>query len=269
MKEPVLFKDAEARLNEANSFKQSWVAPKNTKKFDVKMWNEVTPSGVAHFTIRAEEGAHLEYVLFQNLPLDASSLAQVKVIAEKNASIKLTFIQQGASLSHLKIETQCMGEGSDIQIRGLQNAKLRQKFSFEVHSIHSVPHTRSELTAWCVVRDQAHSIFNGLVSIKENAHHTEAFQKNKNLILSEKGTVDSFPKLLIANDEVKCAHGSSTSTLEPEQFMYLQSRGIDRDTAENMLTSGFLHQVLDWISDESVRTKLELEMGVHEEGFSS
>jgi len=111
-------------------------------------------------------------------------------------------------------------------------------------------------------------VFNGLIDIKKNAHHTEAFQKNRNLLLSDRATIDSFPKLLIANDAVKCAHGSSTSTLEPDQANYLRSRGISQEEAEHMMVQGFLRQALSEISDESCKKTLYQELSIVDEDWS-
>jgi len=107
-----------------------------------------------------------------------------------------------------------------------------------------------------VAKDQSQTIFNGVISIAEGAHHTEAFQKNKNLILSERATVDSIPQLFIHNDDVKCAHGSSTSTLDPEQYIYLQSRGIGLSDAEQMITRGFMENAIHWIENSDTRTRV-------------
>ena len=270
MKEPVLFKDFDARIESARlqtamPFVLQAETNTHAQKFEWKRWNEGASQVGAEVTLLAKEGSRFEYVLFQNLAENTETVASIKLKAEKNAHLIFIFIQNGSSKSQFKIETECKGEGSKIEVHGLQNAKRNQRFSVEVNSIHSVPHTQSDLKVWCVAQDQSHTIFNGLITIQKNAHHTEAYQKNKNLILSTQATVDSFPKLLIANDEVKCAHGSSTATLDEDQFTYFQSRGIDRATAETMLTTGFLNQALLNISDESVRAEIALEIGIPEE----
>jgi Fe-S cluster assembly protein SufD len=272
MKEPVLFKNHfalfESGSNQPTS--EEFMVLANEKKTRVKYWTELSAKNtgpeLASFHLHAKENSKLEYVLFQNLPENSEGIAQIKVTADKNAQVQFTVIQQGAARANVDVRAECLGEGADIQIRGLQNAKGAQKFAINVHAVHSVPHTRSDLVVWCVARDNSQSIFNALVTIEKNAHHTEAYQKNKNLLLSDKATIDTFPKLFIANDEVKCAHGSSTSTLEPEQFIYLQSRGINQVDAENMLTSGFLNQALDWISDAPEKIKLAKALQVYEEG---
>ena len=278
MKEPVLFKNSHEffapgsrfALSDRLEVKKGMTATRMTE------WSKVVGNGpqVASLEIIAEENSNLEYIFFQNFPLHGEgsvetasieSIGKINIVAHANARVNLTLVQNGSSKSHLLIETHCEGKDSEIHIRGLQHAKENQKLSIEVNAIHSVPHTKSDLQVWCLAKDHSQSVFNGLVTIQANAHHTEAYQKNKNLILSEKATVDSFPKLLIANDEVKCAHGSSTSTLDPEQTLYLQSRGIDAATAEKMLVNGFIAQAMDWLTDEKNRAHVIREMGVTQE----
>jgi Fe-S cluster assembly protein SufD len=116
-----------------------------------------------------------------------------------------------------------------------------------------------------VAKDESQTIFSGIITIEKGAHHTEAFQKNKNLILSEKATVDSIPQLFIFNDDVKCAHGSSTSTLDPDQYIYLQSRGIGLQDAESMITRGFIENAIHWIENGATSARVHEVLGLQVE----
>jgi Fe-S cluster assembly protein SufD len=182
---------------------------------------------------------------------------RIYVVLEKDAEIKLTLIQSGNLKSQIRAHVEHQGSGSKSKVHGLTLGKNQERQDLWIDGVHVVPRTEGSVTAWCAVKDQAHSIFNGTMTITKDAPFTEAHQKNKNLILSKSASVDAFPKLFIAHDEVKASHGSSVSTLEPDQLIYLQSRGIDRAAAEVMLTQGFIHQAIDWIEDESTRTRLE------------
>jgi len=254
MKEPVLFKNANELLKQS-SFHVAETAKRDERKRLFREWGE-HGTEAATFDLTADENSDFEYVLFQNHAKTSETVGRIVLQAKRGAKIRLILVQYGSTKSQLQIEARCDGEGSEIEIRGLQDARATQKLSMDFHSLHAVPHTKSDLQVWCVARDQSQSIFNGLMTIAHGAHHTEAYQKNKNLLLSPKAVIDTFPKLFIANDDVKAAHGSSTSTLNPDQFIYLQSRGIDRDEAERMLTQGFIRQALAGISDESIQTRI-------------
>jgi len=262
MKEPVLFKTRELlKLLDHHEI----VVGAGEKRF---VFLEIkNAEGISDFKIETMEDSALEIVVLQQVSLELDTLSDIQIKAGKNSSIKLTFVQGGGKLAHLKIDADVIGENAQVQIRGLQNARRAQKLSFEVNTNHLVPHSQSDLQVWCIASDEARSIFNGTITIEKGAHHTEAYQKNKNLLLSNRATIDTFPKLFIFNDDVKCAHGSSVSQLEPEQFYYLQSRGIGADDAEKMLLSGFMHQAFSWITNAETKQMLEERFGIREEGF--
>ena len=224
--------------------------------------------GVHEIDINVGEGAHVEMVIEQANSAEVESLSRVKVKAGSDSTLKLTVILDGGAKSAFEIDTSVEGRGARVEVRGLLNAKGSQQFSLRADAVHAVSDTYSDLQVWCAARDDSRTVFNGRIHILQSAPRTEAFQKNRNLMLSKRATVDSFPKLLIENDEVKCAHGSSTSSLEPEQTYYLQARGIDRETAESMMLKGFLRQPLEWISDAAVRSEIESRLGVLEEEWS-
>jgi Fe-S cluster assembly protein SufD len=278
MKEPVLFKQIDAifESGKPGPAVRALSAKKGTSRSEFAEWT--TPSegtSLWEIGLLAEEEAQLEYVFVQNLPLldgagkAVDSISRLHVTAQANATVNLTIVQSGSAKSLIEVVAHCHGKNSEIHIRGLQNARGSQKLATTVQALHDVPHTKSDLSVWCVARDQSHSVFNGIVTIKEGAHHTEAYQKNKNLNLSAHATIDSFPKLFIANHDVKCAHGSSTSTLDPDQALYLQSRGIDLEAGEKMLVNGFLRQAVEWISNSEVKEKVYSLLEVNDAGSDS
>ena len=268
MKEPVLFKGVDRNIH-SESFplvqNETLHFRAGEKRFVFIEVRDAT--GSSKTLIEAGENSDLEIVFLQNISNEHECISLIQLKLGKNAKVKLSFIQNGGNRAHLELITEVLGADASVEIHGLQNAKQKQKLSFEAKSIHSVPHTKSSLNIWCIANDESQSIFNGVITIEKGAHHTEAYQKNKNLLLSDSATIDTFPKLFIWNDDVKCAHGSSVSQLEADQFYYLQTRGIAQEQAEKMLLAGFMHQALDWITDESTRKKLENVMGLEEEIF--
>ena len=263
MKEPLIYRKD---FSHAEVAKKHWSV--STGEHLDSYYEISDQTGMTELLFDIAEAGSLEAVIFQNAGFTAEVKIQVKVVLAKNARVMLTVIQQGALKSQVEILTEARGEGAEINIRGLQHTKQNQKLSFSAHAHHFVPHTRSDLQVWCVAGDESHSIFNGLVTIEKGAHHTEAYQRNTNLLLSERATVDTFPKLFIANHDVKCAHGSSVSQIEPEQFYYLQSRGLDAAAAEKMLVMGFMHQSLDGLKNADTKQKLETILGLSEEEFA-
>jgi len=89
--------------------------------------------------------------------------------------------------------------------------------------------------------------------VEEDAQHTDAYQTNRNLLLSSQAEADSLPGLEILANEVKCSHGATTSKIDPQELFYLKCRGIAESEAEKLIALGFLSQSIDTISDEQTR----------------
>ena len=105
--------------------------------------------------------------------------------------------------------------------------------------------SNNELVCRTVVNDSAHVIFNGKIVVSENAVGTDSTLYNKNLLLSDSALVNSNPQLEINCDEVKCANGSTSGFIDYDSLFYLQSRGISRDQAKEILIRGFLSEVVE------------------------
>lgn len=264
MKEFILFRNPEEFQTHAEVIRCETQAGETKFHF-----HEIRKENAHHeIDLHAGRSSVLEAVILQNLAVSGKVSIKVNAHLEEDSRLKISVVQNGGEASQVEIHTGHMGKGSKIEIRGLQNAKGLQKFSFRAKVNHTIPHTQSDLQVWCAARDDSRSVFNGDVSIGKGAHHTEAYQKNKNLTLSRRAIVDSFPKLFIENDNVKCAHGSSTSTLEPEQAYYLQARGIDSAEAEEMLIHGFIRQAVFEVGDKPCRDLLFSSLGVLDEEWT-
>jgi Fe-S cluster assembly protein SufD len=260
MKEYVLFKNTGEFP--AESRKTGFSTGEGENRF---FYHEVRDAGLLHeIDLRAGPSSSLEVVLFQDVPANGKVWIRLNTRMEADSRLRLVVVQNGGEAGQVDVNSVFLGRGSRIEIRGLQNAREKQRLSIRVDVGHGIPQTSSDLQVWCAARDESRSVFNGSVRIEKGAHHTEAFQKNRNLILSPRAVVDSFPKLFIENDNVKCSHGSSTSTLEPDQAYYLQSRGIGAEDAEEMLIQGFLRQAISGIGNEECRKALSSRLGLEE-----
>jgi Fe-S cluster assembly protein SufD len=259
MKIPAVFKNQELPVD---AIQKQFVSEEGKTLSCFYEWN--TPSSL-DVLFHAKKNSVMECVFLQNLDASAEMISRISLVAEQGATIRCTIVQQGGLKSLILFDSKCAEEGASIHIQALSNAKNNQKHGFTANMIHPVPHTQSDLKVWCVANDESQTVFNGIVTIEKGAHHTEAFQKNKNLILSETATVDSIPQLFIFNDEVKCAHGSSTSTLDSNQYIYLQSRGISLSDAEAMITRGFIENAIKWIEDPSTSARVHEVLGLQAE----
>ena len=107
-----------------------------------------------------------------------------------------------------------------------------------------------------VLNNNSSGVFNGRTIVREDSQKTNSKQSNKNLLLSDKATMNSNPQLEIYADDVKCAHGSTTGALDKEALFYMQSRGIDRESASSLLIRGFVAELMERIDNKDLRDYL-------------
>ena len=103
-----------------------------------------------------------------------------------------------------------------------------------------------------MLQEEAKSIFAGLIKVDPEAQETNALQTNRNLLLSKEAEADSLPGLEILANDVRCTHGATTSRLDQEELFYLLSRGIDKKSAESIISLGFIEEIIGKVQDEDL-----------------
>ncbi|MBI3962124.1 MAG: SufD family Fe-S cluster assembly protein, partial [Deinococcus sp.] len=106
------------------------------------------------------------------------------------------------------------------------------------------------------LRDRSRAVFQGLIRVDKKAQRTNAYQANRNLVLGGEARADSFPKLEIEADDVRCTHGATVGQVDEEELFYLMTRGLDRQKAERLIIYGFFEQVLQRVPLEQVQREL-------------
>lgn len=145
------------------------------------------------------------------------------------------------------------GEGIESHMDGLYI--LQGDTLADNHTVvdHRKPHANSNELYKGVIDDNAKGVFNGKIYVRPDAQKTNAFQSNRNILLSDKATVNTKPQLEIWADDVKCSHGCTTGQLDEEAMFYLQTRGINKVTARAMMLYAFAGEVLDKINSEPLK----------------
>jgi Fe-S cluster assembly protein SufD len=123
-------------------------------------------------------------------------------------------------------------------------ARRDQEFDQRTLQDHLKPDTTSDLLYKNVLSDNARTVFSGLIKVEPGAHRTDAYQKVRNLLLSDDAEANSMPGLEILADDVRCTHGATSGQIEPEELFYLKSRGIDDFAAKQLIARGFLNEVV-------------------------
>ena len=171
----------------------------------------------------------------------------------KTKTKKLNFTKPGKYIVFFKnlsgkFTFELKEKGINLDIYGLFVGKNKDQFKVETIQRHIAPESTSNLLIKGVFYDESKFIYQGLVRIEEKAQKSHAYQKNQNIILSDKCYVDSRPFLEILANDVFCTHGSTTGKLNQNQIYYLQTRMLDKKQAEELLVAGFLQEIPEKIN---------------------
>ena len=131
-----------------------------------------------------------------------------------------------------------------------------QMLDFRTLQDHAAPHTRSNLLFKGAVEDRAHSVYSGMVHLRPEGQHSEAYQTNRNLVLSEGAGAESIPNLEIEANDVRCSHASTVGPVDDDQRYYLATRGIPPEEADRLIVLGFFDDVLSRLPVRSLSAPL-------------
>jgi Fe-S cluster assembly scaffold protein SufB len=217
----------------------------------------IQPTAVRTLVVRVEEGARVRWMSVKQPSAHACGFERREVHVASSANLEVLSVA-GSGDKH-QTRTEIMLEGSDAEFKsfGVVRGREEQHWDEWVHVHHLASRTLSNLEHRAVVEGKARSVFNAQIGIRPGVRGCEAYQRNPNLLMSAGAQVETFPRLLISNDEVKCAHGATVASIAPEQLYYLQSRGISREEAERMIVEGFVESVLQRAPSPLLRSACE------------
>lgn len=196
-------------------------------------------------------GAKVTYLCAQNWGERVTSFQINTTAVERDGHALSLHLNLGASYARLESLSRLVGNGGRSDMLAATVASADQEFDQRTLQDHVAPHTTSDLLYKNSLSDMARAIFAGLIRVEPDAQHTDAYQKVRNLLLSDEAEANSMPGLEILADEVRCTHGATSGSVEPEEMFYLLSRGIDAPTARRLITLGFLAEALDRLPDPS------------------
>jgi Fe-S cluster assembly protein SufD len=206
--------------------------------------------------IVAEEGAKVTYVSVQRFGAGVSHLSTDRLVAGRDAKITTLYTTLGGDLSRADVQCKLQAPGAHVDMLGVYIAQGTQHFDNETLQDHIAPHASSNLLFKGALQDTGRSVFRGLIRVHPKAQRTDAYQTNRNLLLSTGARADSLPNLEIQADDVRCSHAATVGQLDEEELFYLLSRGIRRNEAVRLVVFGFFGEVLDQLPLEDVRAEL-------------
>jgi Fe-S cluster assembly protein SufD len=210
-----------------------------------------------------DEGAVVGYVSLQKWGRGAWHLGDQRARLEKDSRLKLFNVTLGGRFSKTRVEASLAGQGAEAELKAIYFASGEQFFDFHTLQDHQVGNTRSDLLFKGALQDSARVVYAGLIRIEKGAARSDAYQANRNLVLSDHAKATSIPMLEIDNNDVRCTHGATVGPVDPQHMFYLRSRGIPEPTAKRMIVQGFFGEVLERIPFDEARKLVETELEAH------
>jgi Fe-S cluster assembly protein SufD len=214
----------------------------------------------------AGPGAKVTYVCAQNWAENVIALQMNSTTVDHDASAMSLNLHLGSRYSRFESLSRLIGEGARSGLLAVAVAKHQQEFDARTLQDHVAPHTASDLLYKNALDDRARTIFGGLIRVEPHAHFTDAYQKVRNLLLSDDSEANSMPGLEILADNVRCTHGATSGQIEEDQLFYLRSRGISTKVAQRLLVTGFLDEVIQRLNHPAMGAHLH---GLIEEKFAA
>lgn len=202
--------------------------------------------------IKVASGARVQYFRQQNESDLSVHLGGTYVDLDRGAFFESLSLSTGSELSRHNIYVNLNGPQIECNVYGLYIGAKNQHMDHYTQIHHRVGECQTRQLYKGILDDEARAIFTGKIIIDRNAQKASSEQLNNNLILSSKAEVNSRPMLEILADDVKATHGSTIGQLNEEEIFYLQSRGILTPTAMQMMSFGFLAEVIEKIDHPQV-----------------
>jgi Fe-S cluster assembly protein SufD len=201
-------------------------------------------------------GSKIEYVSLQNLSKETWHFGRYRARLERDSELDWVIGGFGSKRGKVWIENDLAGEGATSRVTGAYFADGDQHLDFDTFQEHIAPNTESDFAFKGALRENATAVWRGMIRVEEGAQKTNAYQENRNLLLSDKAHADSIPGLEIMANDVRCTHGATLGKVNRDELFYLMARGLSREEAERLIVRGFFQDVLDRIELEPVREAL-------------
>ena len=242
------FIDVQAATSGAVSFPRVTLVTERSSEASVviryRSDDDVTALVVPHLELFVGENSTLKVTVVQHWGRSTSAVSHARAKVDRDGSVHIGEAGLGGKLSRLQLTVDLVGNGTSANVVGAYFGDEAQILDYRYTMDHQGLNTGSDMFLKGAVQDDALSVFTGMIRIEEEAQKTNAFQTNRNLILSDGASAQSVPNLEILANDVRCGHGSTMGPLDEEQRYYLMSRGLDEARSNRLLVHGFFNEAL-------------------------
>ena len=201
--------------------------------------------------------ARIEWYKLQNDALHSYFIDQLMVYQERDSNFSATTITLNGNTIRNNVYLALDGENCESHLYGLYAIDGSTHVDHHTAVDHLKPHSFSNELYKGILDDKAGGVFNGKVFVRQDAQKTNAFQSNKNILLSDQATVNTKPQLEIWADDVKCSHGCTTGQIDEEALFYLRTRGLSEKSARALMLYAFALETIEHVENEVLRSYLE------------
>ena len=241
-------------------FRMLVVADPGSKFTLIEEYSSATPqlSSYSNAVVElfVEQGAKLEYVSIQSLSQQTWHFASHHGKVGRDAELDWVAGGFGSKKGKVRIQNDLAAPGATSRVTGAYFADGTQHLDYDTFQEHAAPNTTSDFAFKGALRDSASTVWRGMIRVEKGAQKTDAYQQNRNLLLSKNAHADSIPGLEIMANDVRCTHGATLGQVDRDMLFYLMARGLSRHEAERLIVRGFFQDVLDRIDIEPVRNAL-------------
>jgi len=206
--------------------------------------------------IYIEDNGKLELINITNKKNDSEEIYNCTANLDANAQLIYHTVDISGKLIKNNYHINLNKPGSNCSFNGFNTANNKNHIDNYIEIHHNAKHTISDLNYNIISKDSAKSILFAKAIIRKDSFGCEAYQNNKNIILSKNAIVHSNPQLEIYNDDVKCAHGSTTGQIDDEAVHYMRTRGINEVDAKKLILHSFLVDIVSKVSEKDLRIDL-------------
>ncbi len=204
-------------------------------------------------SVELEQDALLNITLINQTAPACRFYDNLQIKLGKNARCNVTWADLTEGWAVVRREIDLTGSGGEVDLRGVHVGRDDSHYDLRTLQDHPAPNSCSDLKYKTAMFGRSKSIFQGLINVHPTAANANAYQLNRNLLMSNDATTDTIPMLEILVDEVKCTHGASAGKIDPEALFYLMSRGISEEDATELLIEGFLGEIGDKLAEGAIK----------------
>ena len=204
--------------------------------------------------------ARLRYLHTQDLSPKSLVFGTQRAVVDQSGSLEWVTLGFGGRTGRVSMETQLRGPGAEARVTGAYATSGRQHVDFDTLQEHAAPNTTSDLAFRGVLAGRSTSVWRGMIKVDPGAQQTDAFQDNRNLLLSKRAHADAIPGLEILANDVRCTHAAAMAQIDKDQLFYLMSRGLPRELATRLIIDGFLQSLVERLGEGELHDEVSVQL---------